>query len=105
MKKSKIAALEKRHGGEIVELSNDDVVIVARNTHGNMLPPVVNKMTISEAVAFGAWDTSRGTMDVDVRLCISELTVYYDPEARAAYAVVPYRFDDYEPETRGAQND
>ena len=50
----------------VVFLDKSDEVSVGRNTRGNLNPAFVQSMTVSEAVAFGAWDTSRGTMEANV---------------------------------------
>lgn len=45
-----------------VFLNADDVLTVVRAVKGGQLPSDTCSMTVSEALEYGAWDTSRGTM-------------------------------------------
>ena len=46
-----------------IEVSPDDVLMVSRNTKGNQIPAFTQEMTMAKAVAYGEWDTTKGTME------------------------------------------
>ena len=50
----------------VVFLNADDALTVSRNTRGNLNPGYVQSMSVSEAIKFGAWDTTHGTMSAAV---------------------------------------
>lgn len=50
----------------LVFLQADDLVTVSRNTGGNLNPDHRQTMTVREALGFGAWGTSQGTMTASV---------------------------------------
>lgn len=54
------------HNQLLILLAAGDEVEVCRNTAGNLLPGSVETMTAEEAIQFGAWDSSHGTMDAVV---------------------------------------
>lgn len=55
-------------GETLITVGNDDILSVTRNTAGNMLPGFAQEMTVAEAISFGAWCTSQGTMECSVTL-------------------------------------
>lgn len=57
-----------RYNETLVSIANDDILLVTRNTKGNLLPGYSQSMTLREAVDFGAWDSVSGTMEYEVTL-------------------------------------
>lgn len=62
-----VAKLKKMYD-HVVQLTNQDILIVSRNTTGNLQPAFTQKMTVREALEYGAWDTTHGTMAASVRM-------------------------------------
>lgn len=50
----------------MVQLLPEDVVVVWRNTRGNLNPGYEKEMRVSDALTRWVWGTSQGTMDVSV---------------------------------------
>lgn len=61
---------------ELMPVPNDAELLVTRNTAGNQLPGFTQRMTVKEAIKYGAWDTVQGTMSYQVNLVNSQ---EYDP--------------------------
>lgn len=57
-----------RHNESLVDIDQEDILQVTRTTKGNFIPGNPQKMTVKEAVAYGAWDSVRGTMQSEVTL-------------------------------------
>lgn len=85
--RNKLQQISRRlDSNEMLVLLNDgDEVEVCRNTAGNLLPGSKETMTVAEAIKFGAWDSSHGTIDAavyrnnrDVRLAGSRAYVIVD---------------------------
>ncbi len=55
-------------GETLITVENYDILSVTRNTAGNILPGFAQEMTVAEAISFGAWGTSHGTMECRVTL-------------------------------------
>lgn len=67
--KTKQSIIANLHWNEkLVEIARDDIVVVSRNTKGNLLPATEQEMTLDEAIAYGAWSTVAGTMTASVTL-------------------------------------
>lgn len=71
-----ISKSELMRKNELFPVPKDANLLVTRNTKGNLLPGFTQQMTVKEALKYGAWDTSHGTMEYTVKLVDAH---EYDP--------------------------
>lgn len=50
----------------VVFLDADDELTVSRKIRGSLNPGYVQSLSVSEAIKYGAWDTTNGTMTASV---------------------------------------